>query len=53
VRKELHCPIWRPDMARIPFLSPFWGEEERNDPPSADQGLFVSAPEGRDIVLEA
>ena len=34
-RKELHCPKWRPYMARRLFSKPICAKEERNGPPSA------------------
>ena len=42
--KKLCCQKWRPHKARRQFSKPSHAKEERNGPPSANQGLSTAKP---------
>jgi len=49
-RKYLHCQKWRPYTARRPFSKLICAKEERNGPPSANQGLSTAKPRSSHVT---
>ena len=49
-KKKCHCQKWRPHKARRLFSKLIHAKEERNGPPSANQGLSTAKPRSSQAV---